>query len=100
MTTGFTSHSRSRLNGDSFRSFFSSIPPSCSSSTRRPKLQLGELNAAKVAGELNIPYCLSTAGSQPMEEVARVNGSGPRFFQVGLNLARTPFGDLPLRNGC
>lgn len=45
-------------------------------------IQLGELNAAKVAGELNIPYMLSTAGSQPIEEVARVNGNGPRFFQV------------------
>jgi len=45
-------------------------------------VQLGELNAAKVAAELNLPYCLSTAGSQPIEEVARVNGNGPRFFQV------------------
>ena len=44
--------------------------------------QIGELNAAKVAGELNIPYCLSTAGSQPIEDVARANGNGPRFFQV------------------
>ncbi|KAK6904256.1 hypothetical protein L486_03838 [Kwoniella mangroviensis CBS 10435] len=43
---------------------------------------LGELNAAKVASELNIPYCLSTAGSQPIEDVARVNGDGPRFFQL------------------
>ncbi|ORY35765.1 L-lactate dehydrogenase [Naematelia encephala] len=43
---------------------------------------LGELNSSKVAGELNIPYCLSTAGSQPIEEVARVNGNGPRFFQL------------------
>ncbi|KAK8853027.1 hypothetical protein IAR55_003728 [Kwoniella newhampshirensis] len=43
---------------------------------------LGELNASKIAGELNIPYCLSTAGSQPIEEVARVNGKGPRFFQL------------------
>lgn len=48
------------------------------------KVQQGELNAAKVAGELNIPYCLSTAGSQPIEDVARVNGQGPRFFQVSL----------------
>ncbi|WVQ95858.1 hypothetical protein IAU59_002957 [Kwoniella sp. CBS 9459] len=42
----------------------------------------GELNAAKVAGELKIPYCLSTAGSQPIEDVAKVNGDGPRFFQL------------------
>ena len=43
-------------------------------------IQLGELNAAKVAGELIIPYCLSTAGLQPTEDVARVNGNGPRSF--------------------
>ncbi|RSH91340.1 hypothetical protein EHS25_009639 [Saitozyma podzolica] len=43
---------------------------------------LGELNAAKVAGELNLPYILSTAGSQPIEDVAKANGSGPRFFQL------------------
>ncbi|GFZ48820.1 hypothetical protein JCM24511_06569 [Saitozyma sp. JCM 24511] len=43
---------------------------------------LGELNAAKVAGELNLPYMLSTAGSQPIEDVAKANGAGPRFFQL------------------
>ncbi|WVF68307.1 hypothetical protein IAT40_003072 [Kwoniella sp. CBS 6097] len=42
----------------------------------------GELNAAKVAAELKIPYCLSTAGSQPIEDVAKINGEGPRFFQL------------------
>lgn len=42
----------------------------------------GELPVAKVAGELNIPYCLSTAGSQPIEDVGKANGEGsPRFFQ-------------------
>ncbi|TBU63122.1 L-lactate dehydrogenase [Dichomitus squalens] len=34
---------------------------------------LGELIPARVAGELGMPYCLSTASSQPIEEVARVN---------------------------
>jgi isopentenyl diphosphate isomerase/L-lactate dehydrogenase-like FMN-dependent dehydrogenase len=43
---------------------------------------LGELPVAKVAKELNIPYCLSTAGSNPIEDVGKANGDGPRFFQL------------------
>lgn len=43
---------------------------------------LGELPVAKVAKELNLPYCLSTAGSQPIEDVGAANGEGPRFFQL------------------
>lgn len=42
----------------------------------------GELPVAKVAKELNLPYCLSTAGSQPIEAVGEANGEGPRFFQL------------------
>ncbi|KAF2715988.1 FMN-dependent alpha-hydroxy acid dehydrogenase [Polychaeton citri CBS 116435] len=42
----------------------------------------GELPVAKVAEELNLPYCLSTAGSTPIEDVGRANGEGPRFFQL------------------
>ncbi|USW58301.1 Putative FMN-dependent dehydrogenase, alpha-hydroxy acid dehydrogenase, FMN-dependent [Septoria linicola] len=42
----------------------------------------GELPVAKVAKELNLPYCLSTAGSQPIEDVGKANGAGPRFFQL------------------
>lgn len=45
---------------------------------------LGELPVAKVAQELNLPYCLSTAGSTAIEKVAAANGSGPRFFQLYL----------------
>ncbi|OJJ71368.1 hypothetical protein ASPBRDRAFT_196876 [Aspergillus brasiliensis CBS 101740] len=41
-----------------------------------------ELAVAKVAGELNLPYCLSTAGSTPIEKVGEANGKGPRFFQL------------------
>jgi isopentenyl diphosphate isomerase/L-lactate dehydrogenase-like FMN-dependent dehydrogenase len=44
----------------------------------------GELPVAKVAKELNLPYCLSTAGSQPIEDVGKANGEGPRFFQLYL----------------
>jgi isopentenyl diphosphate isomerase/L-lactate dehydrogenase-like FMN-dependent dehydrogenase len=43
----------------------------------------GELPVAKVAGQLGLPYCLSTAGSQPIEDVGRANGAGGlRFFQL------------------
>lgn len=41
-----------------------------------------EVPVAKVAGELNLPYCLSTAGSTPIETVGEANGNGPRFFQL------------------
>lgn len=44
---------------------------------------LGELNSAKVAGELGLPYCLSTAASQSIEDVAQANGANAvRFFQL------------------
>jgi isopentenyl diphosphate isomerase/L-lactate dehydrogenase-like FMN-dependent dehydrogenase len=42
----------------------------------------GEFPVAKVAKELNLPYCLSTAGSNPIGNVGAANGEGPRFFQL------------------
>ncbi|GAA5884026.1 hypothetical protein JCM16303_001364 [Sporobolomyces ruberrimus] len=42
----------------------------------------GELNSAAVARDLKLPYCLSTAGSQSIPDVARTNGNGTRFFQL------------------
>lgn len=55
----------------------------------------GELPVAKVAGELGIPYSLSTAGSCPIEDVAKANDAGkkeradkeripeaPRYYQL------------------
>jgi len=43
----------------------------------------GEIDVAKVAGELGLPYCLSTAGSCGIEDVAKANGEGAtRFFQL------------------
>ncbi|KAI6165245.1 FMN-dependent dehydrogenase [Pisolithus thermaeus] len=60
----------------------------------------GELVPAKIAGELGLPYCLSTAASQSIEDVAAANDAGaastkgpitgqdnenvksPRFFQL------------------
>ncbi|KZT31898.1 hypothetical protein SISSUDRAFT_1067372 [Sistotremastrum suecicum HHB10207 ss-3] len=53
--------------------------PSCHTSHFAPigikKLytSLGELVLAKIAGELALPCCLFTAGSQPIEAVARAN---------------------------
>ncbi|EAW10170.1 L-lactate dehydrogenase [Aspergillus clavatus NRRL 1] len=43
-----------------------------------------EIPVAKVAHELNLPYCLSTAGSTSIEQVGAANGTGPRFFQLYL----------------
>ncbi|CEQ40793.1 SPOSA6832_02456, partial [Sporobolomyces salmonicolor] len=43
---------------------------------------LGELNSAHVARDLRLPYCLSTAGSQSIPDVAEANGDGTRFFQL------------------
>ncbi|KAJ6088194.1 hypothetical protein N7486_009455 [Penicillium sp. IBT 16267x] len=42
----------------------------------------GELSVAKVAEELNLAYCLSSAGSYSIEDVGKANGDGPRFFQL------------------
>jgi len=43
----------------------------------------GELSPAKVAAELNLPYCLSSAGSYSIEDTASANGpNGVRFFQL------------------
>ncbi|KAL4938989.1 hypothetical protein BDV06DRAFT_225434 [Aspergillus oleicola] len=42
-----------------------------------------ELAVSKVAGELGLPYCLSTAGSTPIEKVGEANGDGnTRFYQL------------------
>jgi isopentenyl diphosphate isomerase/L-lactate dehydrogenase-like FMN-dependent dehydrogenase len=37
---------------------------------------LGEIPVAKVAGELGLPYCLSTAGSVAIEDAAKSNDEG------------------------
>ncbi|MCJ1279728.1 hypothetical protein MMC21_007552 [Puttea exsequens] len=42
----------------------------------------GELPVARAAAQLNLPYCLSTAGSTPIEAVAAANAAGPRFYQL------------------
>jgi len=35
-----------------------------------------------VAKELNLAYCLSSAGSYSIEDIAKANRQGPRFFQL------------------
>jgi len=42
----------------------------------------GELPVAAAAKTLNLPYCLSTAGSNSIEAVGEANGAGPRFYQL------------------
>ncbi|KAF2025115.1 FMN-dependent alpha-hydroxy acid dehydrogenase [Setomelanomma holmii] len=43
----------------------------------------GELPVASAAGELGLPYCLSTAGSQPIEDVGAANDSGAKKGREG-----------------
>jgi lactate 2-monooxygenase len=42
----------------------------------------GELAVARVACALGVPMTLSTAASYPIEEVARANGDGRRWYQL------------------
>lgn len=42
----------------------------------------GELGVAEVATEIGVPYILSTASSSSIEDVAKANGDGVRFFQL------------------
>lgn len=37
---------------------------------------------AEVAAEIGVPYILSTASSSSVEDVAKANGGGVRFFQL------------------
>jgi lactate 2-monooxygenase len=43
---------------------------------------LGEIAAAKAAARENVPYIMSTASSTSIEEVAKANGDGTRWFQL------------------
>ncbi|KAJ0154739.1 Uncharacterized protein HZ326_2896 [Fusarium oxysporum f. sp. albedinis] len=52
----------------------------------------GELPVAKVAGELGIPYSLSTAGSCPIEDVAEANEAGRKVAQNSEESRRIPEG--------
>jgi lactate 2-monooxygenase len=41
-----------------------------------------ETGVAEVAGELGVPYILSTAATSSIEDVAEASGDGPRFYQL------------------
>jgi isopentenyl-diphosphate delta-isomerase len=41
----------------------------------------GEIGTAEGAAELNVPLCLSSLSSTPMEDVAEAMGDTPKFFQ-------------------
>lgn len=41
-----------------------------------------ELGVAEIAREIGLPYILSTASSSPIEEVAKANGDGTRWYQL------------------
>ncbi len=41
-----------------------------------------DLAVARAAGRLNIPMIISSQASFPMEEIAKANGDGPRFYQL------------------
>jgi len=43
---------------------------------------VGEVGTAKAAASVNIPYILSTASSTSIEDVAKANGDGPRWYQL------------------
>jgi len=41
-----------------------------------------ETGLSEVCSEIGVPYILSTASSSSIEEVAKANGEGPRWFQL------------------
>lgn len=41
-----------------------------------------ETGLAQVCSEIGVPYVLSTASSSSIEEVAKANGNGPRWYQL------------------
>lgn len=42
----------------------------------------GELACARAAAELGIPFCLSTAASSSIEDIAEAMGDAPRWYQL------------------
>ena len=41
-----------------------------------------DLAVARATGALNLPMIISSQASVPMEDIAKANGDGPRFFQL------------------
>lgn len=42
----------------------------------------GEIASAKAAAKENVPYIMSTASSTSIEDVAKANGDGVRWYQL------------------
>lgn len=42
----------------------------------------GECGVAEEASKIGVPYITSTASSSTLEEIAKANGNGPRWFQL------------------
>lgn len=42
----------------------------------------GEPGVAEIAASIGVPYIASTASSHTMEEIAKANGDGPRWYQL------------------
>lgn len=55
------------------------IPDHCESGIFNPD---GEEAAARAACKQRVPYIMSTASSTSIEDVAKANGSGIRWFQL------------------
>ena len=41
-----------------------------------------EIGVAEMAAEIGVPFIMSTAASSSIEEVAKANGDGTRWFQL------------------
>ena len=41
-----------------------------------------DLAVARATSRLNVPMIISSQASFPMEEIAKANGDGPRFYQL------------------
>jgi lactate 2-monooxygenase len=41
-----------------------------------------EVGVAEIAADIGVPYILSTAASSTIEEVAKANGNGTRWYQL------------------
>lgn len=42
----------------------------------------GECGVAEVCAEIGVPYCASTAAGATLEDIAKANGNGARWFQL------------------
>lgn len=84
-TQSFTPHQRSEasfllveLFGQTFESPLLIAPVGVQTIFHHDK----ETGMAEIASQIGLPYILSTAASSSIEEVAKANGDGARWFQL------------------